>query len=75
MNVSPATLMVWRILMQTNLAPDIGERRRVDQSLDKNERIMKANTHGQVLGYAYEQRGWSTHHRRSRYAEISGQNS
>ena len=58
LNISLATLRVWRILMQTNLAPDIGERRRVDQSLDKNERIMKGNTHGRVLGWTYEQRGW-----------------
>ena len=59
LNVSPATLRVWRILMRTNLvAPDIGERRRVERSSDKNERIMKANTHGQVLGWSYEQRGW-----------------
>ena len=55
LNVSPATLRVWRILVQTNLAPT---RPRVDQSLDKNERIIKGNTHGQVLGWTYEQRGW-----------------
>ena len=31
-NVSPATLMVWHILMRSNPAPDIGERRRFDRS-------------------------------------------
>jgi hypothetical protein len=33
LSASPATLMVWRILMWTNLAPEVEERRRrVDQS-------------------------------------------